>query len=145
MDQGRGNDVEPQDLPEPEDPSSSDPSILDFECGSTFPHAFSKHEVSLLVECRASTLNEHNYSYYLYSTEDGGISWQSYPAPNGRLHLISPDIGWILGKEIHFTDNRGKTWIMINEVSWEGQFSFIDINHRWAVARNDDEIAMMKT
>jgi len=140
-----GTNWETQSLPIPEDPSTSDPSISYFDCGSTFPHTFSKHEVSLLVECRASTENEHIFSYYLYSTKDGGLSWQSNPAPSGRLHLISPDIGWMLGKEIHFTDNGGKIWIKINEVSWEGQFSFIDANHGWAVARNDDEIALVKT
>lgn len=136
---------EGQSLPEPEDPSSSDPSISNFDCGSSFPHAYSKHEVSLLVECRASIENDYIFSYYLYSTKDGGLSWESYPAPSGRLHLINPRIGWILGEEIYFTDDGGATWTKINEVPWEGQFSFVDINHGWAVARNDDEIALVKT
>jgi len=141
-----GTNWEAQSLPEPEDPAISDPSMSDLDCGSIFPHAFSKFEVALLVECRMlNPEKQYVFSHYLYSTEDGGLSWQSSPAPSGRLHLINPDTGWILGKEIHFTDNGGETWTKINEVAWEGQFSFIDANHGWAVARNAEEIALVKT
>lgn len=139
-----------QDLPEPEDPSASDPSISYFECGTASPHAFSKLEVALLVECRmlrdaGSIYNKYIYSNFLYSTEDGGLSWQSFPAPSGRLHLLSPSVGWMLGEEIHRTEDGGNSWAKINEVTWQGQFSFVDAHHGWAVARNDDEIALVRT
>jgi photosystem II stability/assembly factor-like uncharacterized protein len=148
--QDSGTTWESQSLPEPEDPSKSDPSISDFDCGSILPHTFSELEVTLIVECRmlenaGSPNNKYIYRNYLYSTKDGGLSWQSHPAPSGFLHLISSDTGWMLGEEIHFTDDGGVTWTKINEVSWEGQFSFVDANHGWAVARNDDEITLMKT
>lgn len=139
-----------QYVPEPEDPSTSDPSISDFECGTAFPHAFSKLEVALLVECRmlrdaGSIDNEYIFSNYLYSTQDGGLSWQSFPAPSGRLYLLSPSVGWMLGEEIHLTEDGGHSWTKINEVTWQGQFNFIDAHHGWAVARNDDEITLVKT
>lgn len=139
-----------QYVPEPEDPSASDPSISYFECGTAFPHAFSKLEVALLVECRmlrdaGSINNKYIYSNFLYSTQDGGLSWQSYPAPSGRLHLLSPSVGWMLGEEIHITEDSGHSWAKINEVSWQGQFSFVDAHHGWAVARNNDEIALVRT
>jgi photosystem II stability/assembly factor-like uncharacterized protein len=148
--QDSGKTWEPQYLPEPEDPSTSDPTISDFECGSGFPHAFSKLEVDILVECRmlkdaGSISNEYIFSNFLYSTQDGGMSWESFPAPRGHLHLLNSNIGWILGEEIHLTVDGGKTWTKINEVTWQGQFNFIDANHGWAVARNDDEIALVRT
>jgi photosystem II stability/assembly factor-like uncharacterized protein len=139
-----------QYVPEPEDPSASDPSISDFECGTAFPHAFSKLEVALLVECRmlrdaGSPSNEYLFSNFVYSTQDGGRSWQSFPAPSGRLHLLSPSLGWMLGEEIHLTEDGGNSWTKINEVTWQGQFNFIDAHHGWAVARNDDEVALVRT
>ncbi len=139
-----------QYVPEPEDPSASDPSISDFECGTAFPHAFSKLEVALLVECRmlrdaGSIDNEYIFSNYLYSSQDGGLSWQSFPAPSGRLYLLSPNVGWMLGEEIHLTEDGGHSWTKINDVTWQGQFNFIDANQGWAVAKNDDEIALVKT
>jgi len=145
-----GTTWENHELPEPEDPFISDPSISDIECGTIFPHAFSKLEVALIAECRmlkdaGSSGNKYVFSNYLYSTEDGGLSWQSYPAPSGRLHLLNPKYGWMLGEEIHLTEDGGKTWTKINEVSWQGQFNFIDEYHGWAVARNDDEFALVKT
>ena len=145
-----GTTWETQDIPEPEDPSINDPSISDFECGSIFPHAFSKLEVAFLAECRmlkdaGTPENIYVFSHYLYSTEDGGLSWQAYPAPSGHLHLLTPNYGWMLGQEIHLTEDGGKSWTKINEVTWQGQFNFIDAFHGWAVARNDDEIALVKT
>jgi len=139
-----------QDLPEPEDPSTTDPSISHFDCGTTFPHAFSKLEVALLVECRmlhdlGSNSNEYLYSNFFYSSQDGGISWESSPAPSGRLHLLNPKYGWMLVEEIHLTEDGGYSWIKINEAAWQGQFNFIDEYHGWAVTRNDDEIALVKT
>jgi photosystem II stability/assembly factor-like uncharacterized protein len=148
--QDGGTTWEPQYLPEPEDPSTSDPTISDFECGSRSPHAFSKLEVDILVECRmlkdaGSISNEYIFSNFLYSTQDGGMSWESFPAPRGHLHLLNPNIGWMLGEEIHLTEDGGKTWTKINEVTWQGQFNFIDANLGWAVARNDDEITLVRT
>ena len=148
--QDSGKTWESQYLPEPEDPSTADPSISDFECGSSFPHAFSKLEVTLIVECRmlkdaGSSENKYIFSNFIYITQDGGLSWESFPAPSGRLHLLNPNIGWILGEEIHMTEDGGKTWTKINEVTWQGQFNFIDEYHGWAIARNDDEITLVKT
>ena len=51
----------------------------------------------------------------------------------------------MLGEEIHLTEDGGKTWTKINEIAWQGQFNFIDENHGWAVAKNEDEIALVKT
>jgi photosystem II stability/assembly factor-like uncharacterized protein len=134
-----------QFLPEPEDPSASDPAIIFFECGTAFPHAFTQLEVVLIVECRAMRDASYIFSNFLYSTEDGGLSWQSFPAPSGRLYLLSPSVGWMLGEEIHITEDGGQSWVKINEVTWRGQFSFVDAHHGWAVARNEDEIALVKT
>jgi photosystem II stability/assembly factor-like uncharacterized protein len=139
-----------QNIPEPEDPSTSDPSITYFECGTAFPYAFSKLEVAFIVECRmlkdaGSISNQYLFSNYIYSTQDGGLSWETHPAPAGDLHLLNPRIGWMFGEEIHLTEDGGKTWTKINEVSWQGQFNFIDAHHGWAVARHGDEIALVKT
>jgi photosystem II stability/assembly factor-like uncharacterized protein len=137
-------------LPEPEDPSTSDPTITDFTCGTAFPHAFSQLEVVLLVECRmlrdaGYIYNKYIYSNFLYLTNDGGLSWRSSPAPSGSLYLLSPSGGWMLGEEIFSTENAGLSWTKVNNVTWDGQFNFVDALHGWAVARNANENALVKT
>jgi photosystem II stability/assembly factor-like uncharacterized protein len=43
------------------------------------------------------------------------------------------------------TRDGGETWELIKTVSWDGQFSFIDEQNGWAIARNQDEIALVRT
>jgi len=98
-----------------------------------------------MLKDAGSSENKYIFSNFIYITQDGGLSWESSPAPSGHLHLLNPKYGWMLGEEIHLTEDGGKTWTKINEVSWQGQFNFIDEYRGWAVARNDDEIALVKT
>lgn len=135
----------PQLLPPPPDPSESDPAFSDFQCGTTYPQAFSGLEAALLVECRVTRDFSPFYNNYLYLTEDGGQTWQYFTAPAGELHLLSPGLGWMLGKEIYYTENGGQSWVKINQVTWEGQFDFLDAEYGWAVARREDDLALVET
>lgn len=47
-------------------------------------------------------------------------------------------------KQARFADG-GLSWVAAKQVNWEGQFSFINPQTGWAVARNEDEIALVAT
>jgi photosystem II stability/assembly factor-like uncharacterized protein len=43
------------------------------------------------------------------------------------------------------TLDGGKTWAHIKTVAWDAQFSFVDSQHGWAIARADNEVALVYT
>ena len=88
--QDGGKTWQGQDIPEPEDPSTSDPSISSFECGASFPHAFSKLEVAFLVECRmlkdtgSNTNKYHIQQLHILNSRRWKKLGIVSPAPSGR-------------------------------------------------------------
>jgi photosystem II stability/assembly factor-like uncharacterized protein len=76
---------------------------------------------------------------FLETTSNGGDTWE-------RLTSMQADgFGWAFGMEISKTLDFGLTWERVKIVSWEGQFSFIDHERGWAVARSGEEIALVQT
>jgi len=93
-------------------------------------------------------------SDYLYSTDDTGKSWHSATMPSGfkipdipagGLFFTNATSGLALSRWIYRTDDGGNSWSAGKQVNWDGQFSFVDLNTGWAVARNGGEIALVKT
>ena len=113
-------------------------------CKSYSPHLFSSQFVKLAVECSPHIGTPVTISF-LYTSEDGGESWQSALFPGGQLLFIDPQVGWALGKDIYQTLDGGKTWTKMSSVSWDGQFSFVNQQHGWAVARAGNEVALVQT
>ena len=81
----------------------------------------------------------------LYRSADGGQSWSLLDYPGGDLLWQDEQHGWALGREIYRTADGGTTWKFVHAVNWDGQFSFVDDLHGWAVARNEQEIALVRT
>lgn len=44
---------------------------------------------------------------------------------------------------LYQTQDGGKTWQLVSNVSWDGQFSFTESKNGWAVARDGDQIAFV--
>jgi hypothetical protein len=93
---------------------------------------------------------------FLLSTQDLGNSWQTYPLPETDypteylgsrqfLAFLNPLQGWLLGRDIFWTEDGGSSWTRVKRVNWDGQFSFIDSDRGWAVVRADGEIALVRT
>ena len=53
--------------------------------------------------------------------------------------------GWALRRNIYFTKDGGNSWTKVKTVNWDGQFSFVSKHLGWAVARNEGEIALVRT
>jgi photosystem II stability/assembly factor-like uncharacterized protein len=81
----------------------------------------------------------------LYRTHDGGVTWSRLEYPGGEIQWEDAERGWALGREIYRTEDGGATWSFVHAVTWDGQFSFVDDLNGWAVARNADEIALVRT
>ncbi|MCJ7586234.1 MAG: hypothetical protein MUO30_15935 [Anaerolineales bacterium] len=135
------------DLPTP----ATEPTFYEkWACGTYSPNTFSAQSVVVAMKC----LNVDDFKTekdYVYSTTDGGSTWQAYLLPDTYkmgegLLFLNPQTGLALGRKIFRTDNGGQTWMLAGEVFWDGQFIYMDIGHGWAVARNPDtgEIALVR-
>jgi len=135
------------DLPAP----AETPNLYDsYACGSYSPNAFSAQSVTVAMKCldNATYKIEKDYAYF---TGDGGTTWKTYPLPAGYslgegLKFFSAQSGLALSRKIYKTGDGGQTWKLIQQVNWDGQFSFVSIDLGWAYVINDQgEIALVKT
>ncbi len=138
-----------QKLPPPVD----DPDYFSQNfCGAQSPTLFSPESAMLAIECDVSDDDSILYAYFLYATDDGGQTWHANVLPDNiryrsiaPMEFISPKVGWSQDRSIYKTRDGGQTWEHVKDVNWDGQFNFIDESVGWAVAQNEDEIALVYT
>jgi photosystem II stability/assembly factor-like uncharacterized protein len=90
---------------------------------------------------------------FQYATTDGGATWQILPlAPGYSMNAVNDGLlyfdlthAFALGRNIFQTTDGGQTWTLIKQVNWDGQFSFVNMNLGWAVARSDSDLAFVTT
>jgi len=122
-------------------PPEKRPTLFETElCEGHSPQLLSPTEGALGVSCSTGLLLN-----YFYRTEDGGQTWQSTLYPGGTLWLSGPRTALALGQKIYRTEDGGQTWEHIKTVQWDGQFSFVNDQVGWAVARTGDAIALVTT
>ncbi|MGE5123929.1 MAG: WD40/YVTN/BNR-like repeat-containing protein [Acidobacteriaceae bacterium] len=132
-------------LPEPTDYPGLFSQEAQVYCGSYDPFFFSNDLGHLSVNCHDYSGTQVTYSYYLYTTRDGGNTWTSTSYPGQSLYFFSADIGWALAAKIQRTTDGGKTWSPISDVSWNAQFDFVSDQIGWAIARADNEVALVRS
>jgi photosystem II stability/assembly factor-like uncharacterized protein len=138
-----------RELPPPPDA----PDLFDTSpyCESLQPRALSVHSVRMLVGCFDEYAPPHVFSSYLYASEDGGATWTSVHLPakvqasDDTLIFFDAQNALLLGRDIYRTADEGQTWSYVKSVNWDGQFSFVDAQTGWAVARVSGQIALVKT
>jgi photosystem II stability/assembly factor-like uncharacterized protein len=93
------------------------------------------------------SFNMDNPYTYIFATSDWGESWQAavLPSPVDELVFIDFLTGFALGKDHYQSTNGGADWARIKTVTWQGEFSFINAQEGWAVARRDSDIAFVHT
>lgn len=114
-------------------------------CGMFDPELFSTSSGALVITCRRFNDGEKITTHFLALTSDTGMTWKLYDYPGGDLHFISQNVAYALGRDIYKSTNGGKSWTKIKEIYWDGQFNFVNENIAWAVARAEDEIALVHT
>jgi photosystem II stability/assembly factor-like uncharacterized protein len=138
-----------RELPPP--PDAPDVFNTSPYCEPYQPRALSARSIRMLVGCFDEYDPPHVFSSYLYASDDGGVTWTSTRLPdkvqaaNDTLYFIDVKDALLLGRDIYRTSDGGQTWAYVKSVNWDGQFSFIDSQTGWAVARAGDQIALVKT
>jgi photosystem II stability/assembly factor-like uncharacterized protein len=125
------------------------PGLYDLEspnaCGSYDPSFFGNDLGYLSVRCANFGGSPVTYTYYLYTTQNGGSTWTSSTYPGADLYFFSADTGWALSPKIQHTTDGGATWKAISDVTWSAQFDFISEQIGWGVAHAGDQVALVKT
>jgi photosystem II stability/assembly factor-like uncharacterized protein len=120
-------------------------------CETYQPVLLSAQEISMLVGCFDDRNPPQEFNSYLYSSQDGGNTWTTTALPEGVLastdSLIYMDANnaLLLGKTMYKSADGGQTWSYIQEVTWDGQFSFIDPLHGWGVVWGGGLMALVDT
>jgi len=121
-----------------------DDSEFGILCESHSPVLFSSQLGRVALECW-SNLEKADLLSFIYTTQDGGETWNSESYPGGQLLFLNPLVGWALSMEIYQTLDGGESWNLMSTVDWDGQFSFVSEDQGWAVAHNDEELALVHT
>lgn len=136
-------------LPAPDDA----PTLFDdFEYSEPYqPDLISAESARLLVGAFHYDYGASGSRNYLYLTDDGGDHWQIHALPAGvlaseaTLVFFDPEAALLMGRDMYRTENAGQSWEHVKTVFWDGQFSFVDPLHGWAVARSGDALALVRT
>ena len=120
-------------------------------CESYQPVFHSTLSIHMLVGC----FNYHNpptqFTSYLDSSQDGGMSWTTIHLPGkvlasqDTLIYFDADHALLLGRDLYQSGDGGLSWSFVQTVYWDGQFSFVDSKHGWAVVRANGEVALVQT
>jgi photosystem II stability/assembly factor-like uncharacterized protein len=97
------------------------------------------------VNCANFSPQTRIFTYYIYTTQDGGGTWKATSYPGNALYFFSADTGWALSQKIQRTSDGGTTWTAVSNVSWGAQVDFISEQIGWAIATSGNEVALVKT
>ena len=120
-------------------------------CETYQPILFTTQSIRLLAGCFDAHYPPREFTSYLYTSEDGGTSWNTYLLPEkvlasqDRLIYFDADNALLLGRDMYRSADGGRTWSHVKVVNWDGQFSFVDPQNGWAVARENNDVALVKT
>jgi len=137
------------DLPAPADK----PNLFnDYACGTYTPNVFAPESLVVALKC-LDMATFQKQSNFQYGTTDGGATWTILPLPEEYVMKASDDgllyfdakHAFALGRSIYQTNDGGATWTLIKQVNWDGQFSFVNMNQGWAVARSENDWAFVRT
>jgi photosystem II stability/assembly factor-like uncharacterized protein len=135
-------------LPEPASDAFQPPNI----CHTDHPHLQTAQAGQLSVTCQRPLQAPGPQGEvmsppvnYLYTTQDGGASWSVHIYPGGQLIWVNENTLLALSRRIAVSHDAGASWQTLKMVNWDGDFSFIDDQHGWAVARAAQATALVRT
>ncbi len=118
-------------------------------CMTSAPTFIDQQTGMLIVKCMLyEDIQKSGWSLtYIYRTTDRAETWKhvQLPSPVESVIILDENIAWAFGRDHYQTIDGGETWKLVKTVNWDGDFSFVDPLNGWAVARNEDEIALVVT
>jgi photosystem II stability/assembly factor-like uncharacterized protein len=123
-------------------------------CETYQPVLLSNQSIRILVGCFDYYSPPHQYTSYLYSSQDGGINWTMVHLPAKlmvsqerpvRLFYFDALHALLLGRDMYMSENGGQTWTYVQTVTWDAQLSFVDPLHGWATGGAAGEKALVYT
>ncbi len=123
-------------------------------CDPQAPAFFEGQAGVLTVTCY--DLPSGTQSAFVYSTQDGGATWQTEPVTGAyqSAEFLNAEVGWVLTapdpnaegpRDLFTTQNAGETLNRTRQVNWTAQFSFVSPQLGWAVAQSAEGVALVKT
>jgi photosystem II stability/assembly factor-like uncharacterized protein len=133
------------ELPPPE--SAPDGLMMPNMCRTHSPTFTSPTSGLVAVSCVQFNADDtKTETHYIYTSTDSGLSWEGgTPYPGGEILVMGGGFAFAFGKDISRSSDYGETWEYVSSIDWEGQFSFIDQQTGWAVARSEGNVALVKT
>ncbi len=120
-------------------------SNQNYACGSYNPIFFGNDFGIMGVRCANYGGAAVTYSYYMYTSQDGGATWSGASYPGESLYCFTASTCWAIAPKIQLTSDAGKTWKPIADVAWSGRFDFISETAGWAIATAGNNVALVKT
>ena len=106
-------------------------------CSSGYPNLTSAMTGTLVVTCRNAGGIAGDY---LYRTRDGGKSWEIRDYPGGQPLHFDDLIVMAMGTEQYVSTDGGSTWTKRKEVTWSGDYDFVNPEIGWAVALDEESL-----
>jgi photosystem II stability/assembly factor-like uncharacterized protein len=120
-------------------------------CETYQPVLLTAQSIRMLVGCFDYGSPPKQFTGYLYSSPDGGVTWQTIRLPakahaeQDQLIYYGSNNALLLGRDMYISTSDGQTWSFAKTVNWDGQFSFSDPQYGWAVARSNGAVALVQT
>ena len=118
---------------------------IGYNCDSYWPELTSPISGSIIVRCTERYQDPPEEGMFLLETTDAGETWNDVDYPGGQPVRFGPVSIYALGEEMYSSTDAGQTWELVKTVTWQGEFSFINEEEGWAIARADDELALVRT
>lgn len=134
-------------------PPPLDPNLFDHypNCETYQPVALTNESYRMIVACFDNFDPPQRYEGYFYSSRNGGKTWlfgklpqQSRP-DTAQLAYFDTENVFLLGKHSFQSSDNGMKWSYLKVVNWDGQFSFPDPQHGFAIARLMGGVSLVKT
>ena len=130
----------------------ADPLWPDLDCGTLDAESIPPLVVDLDQECSFADAANNIHAYYEihFHSTDAGRTWQ-YWQKTGDVDFLDAQTGWRLvslgetSHELQGTDDGGKSWSKIKTVEWNGFLSFVNQDVGWALAYQENVMAVVKT
>ncbi len=141
-----------RELPPP--PDAPDLFTQYENCETFQPVLLSNQSIRMLVGCFDYYSPPHQYTSYLYSSQDGGMNWTTVHLPAQlmvslerpvRLFFFDALHALLLGRDMYKSEDGGYTWTHLSTVSWDAELSFADPLHGWATGGAAGEKALVYT